>query len=269
MRYPIVSWIFTLLLLLGTVPLAGQQDGKTEGGPYYISLKRDLLYGSASVGSVALGSLLRSRTPDIVLSDLRLGNIPSFDRIATEFSSASARTLSDYSLYASAALPGLLMAGRRSRREAGKISLLFLETMLLNQGLTDIIKSSAKRPRPYVFDDDLDPATIIGGNDRAAFLSGHTSSSAAAGFFFARAFSDYYPASRLKPYAWVLGAGVPALTGYLRIRAGQHYPSDVLAGYALGAVIGYVVPALHRRPPGGRRLTVAPSGGGMYVSYRF
>ncbi len=261
-------WIFTLSLLLGAIPLVGQAPSRGEG-PYYFSLKRDLLYGGAAVGSVAFGSLLRSRTPDIVLADLRLGNVPAFDRVATEFSSESARTYSDYALYASAGLPALLLAGAQTRRDIGKISLLFAETMLLNQGMTDIVKSTAKRPRPYVFDEDLDPATVVRGNDRAAFLSGHTSTSAAGGFFFARVFSDYYPDSRFKPIVWVLGAGLPAFTGYLRIRAGRHYPSDVLAGYTLGALIGYAVPALHRKPLAGRRMTLAPAGGGLYFSYTF
>ncbi len=262
------AWITSLLVLLGSVPLMGQSPTKREG-PYYLSLKREVLYGGTAAGSVAFGGLLRSRTPDIVLADLRLGNVPAFDRVATEFSSESARTTSNATLYASTALPALFLAGAETRRDIGKISLLFAETMLLSQGLTDIIKSTAKRPRPYVFDENLHPSTIIRSNDRAAFLSGHTSTSAAAGFFFARVFSDYYPDSRLKPYAWVLGASLPALTGYLRIRAGQHYPSDVLAGYGLGALIGYLVPALHRKEIGNRRLSVAPSGGGMFLAYRF
>ncbi len=174
-----------LLLLLVTASVTAQQRG-----PYYLSLQRDVSYGGAAAGSVILGEVLRSRTPDMVLSDLRLGEIPDFDRVATRNSSESARTASDNALYASAALPLLLMAGRESRRDAGRLTLLFAETMALNQGLTNITKSTAKRPRPYVFDEDLDPATIIRSNDRASFLSGHTSTSAAAGFFFARAFAD-------------------------------------------------------------------------------
>ncbi|MCP9234727.1 phosphatase PAP2 family protein [Lewinella sp. JB7] len=257
--------LFPLLVFLCIASIASAQ----QRGPYYLSLKRDLLYGGGAVGSVALGEVLRSRTPDIVLADLRLGSIPGFDLAATRNSSESARVASDDALYASAALPLLLMAGRRSRNDAGKLSILFAETMALNMGLTSIVKSSAKRPRPYVFDKNLDPATIIRSNDRASFLSGHTSTAAAGGFFFARAFADYYPDSKLKPYAWVLGAGLPAMTGYLRIQAGQHYPSDVIAGYALGAVIGYAVPALHRKPAAHNKLTLAPAGAGIYLSYRF
>ncbi|CAH1002554.1 hypothetical protein LEM8419_03428 [Neolewinella maritima] len=260
-RAPLV----TLLVLLLTSATATAQ----QGSPYYLSLKRDLLYGGVATGSVVLGDVLRSRTPDIVLADLRLGTIPGFDRAATRFSSERARKGSDYALYASAGLPILLIAGDRTRRDAGKLAILFAETMALNQGLTNIVKSVALRPRPYVFDENLAPTTVIRSNDWAAFLSGHTSVSAAGGFFFARAFADYYPDSKLKPYAWALGAGLPALTGYLRIRAGQHYPSDVVAGYALGAVVGYLVPALHRKPIANQKITLAPAGSGIYLSYRF
>lgn len=258
--------LLPLLIFLLCASTASAQ----QRSPYYLSLKRDLLYGGAAAGSVALGEVLRTRTPDIVLADLKLGNIPSFDLAATRNSSTSARAASDNALYASSGLPLLLLAGRDSRQDAGKLAVLFAETMALNQGLTNIVKSSAKRPRPYVFDENLDPATIIRSNDRASFLSGHTSTSAAAGFFFARTFADYYPDSKLKPYTWALGAGLPALTGYLRIRAGQHYPSDVIAGYVLGAVIGYAVPALHRKPIGNnKRVTLAAAGAGIYLSYRF
>ena len=253
-----------LLLLLVAASVTGQQQS-----PYYLSLKRDLLYGGAAAGSVVIGTALLSRTPDIVLSDLRLGEIPDFDLVATRNSSESARRASDNAVHASTALPLLLMAGRKSRRDAGKLALLFAETMALNQGLTNIVKSTAKRPRPYVFDEDLDPTTIIRSNDRASFLSGHTSTSAASGFFFARAFADYYPNSKLKPYAWALGAGLPVFTGYLRIRAGQHYPSDIVAGYALGAAVGYLVPVLHRRPIGPKGMTLSPTGNGLYLSCRF
>lgn len=204
-----------------------------------------------------------------MLSDLRLRSIPPFDRAATRNSSESARKASDLTLNISSALPVLLLAGSKTRKDAGRLGLLFAETMTINYGLTNIIKATSRRPRPYVFDENLDPATIIRSNDRAAFLSGHTSVSASGGFFFARAFSDYYPDSKLKPVAWVLGAGLPALTGYLRFQAGQHYPSDIIAGYVLGATVGYLVPTLHKKPIGGKRLTVSATGNGVYLGYRF
>lgn len=82
-------------------------------------------------------------------------------------------------------------------------------------------------------------------------------------------FADYYPDSKLKPFVWGVSIGLPALTGYLRIRAGQHYPSDIVAGYALGAAVGWLVPTLHKRPIGGKGFTVSPTGNGVHMTYRF
>lgn len=265
--YRLFPRLITLLLLLGLAfPVTAQ---RSNDGPYYLSLKRELLFGGAGVGATALGTVLRARTPDIVLSDLRLGTIPAFDRAATRNSSESARSASDLTLNVSTVLPVFLLAGNRTRKDAGKLGILFAETMAINYGLTNIIKATSLRPRPYVFEEGLDPATIIRSNDRSAFLSGHTSVSAAGGFFFARAFSDYYPDSKLKPAVWALGAGLPALTGYLRFRAGQHYPSDIIAGYVLGATVGYLVPTLHKKPIGGKGFTLSPTGNGVHLAYRF
>lgn len=262
----IISRLTTLLLLLVlALPLAAQRN---NDGPYYLSLKREILFGGGGIGATALGAFLRANTPDIMLEDLRLGNIPAFDRAATRNSSESARKGSDLALNVSSALPLLLLAGNKPRGDAGKLGILFAETMAINYGLTNIIKATSRRPRPYVFDENLDPATIIRANDRAAFLSGHTSVSATGGFFFARAFSDYYPDSKLKPLAWVLGAGLPAFTGYLRFQAGQHYPSDIIAGYVLGATVGYLVPTLHKKAlPKGVRVSAGV--GGVNLNCRF
>ena len=255
--------LVVIALLLACAPVFGQ-----ERGPYYVSIHRELPYGAASAGTLALGEVLRARRPDVVLTDLHLGRIPSFDRVATRNHSTSAIGASDGLAYTATALPLLLLVGDQPRSDMWKLGLLYAETMTLNLGITNIIKATALRPRPYVYDDNLSPDTVIGGADRASFLSAHTSNSAAAGFFFARVFSDYYPESNLKPYVWILGAGLPVATGYLRIRAGQHYPSDVAAGYVLGAAIGYAVPALHRKPTKTSGLTCLPTGHGVYLVYR-
>lgn len=230
------------LFCLFTVGISAQQKEV-----YHLSWQRDVPLGASAIGLTALGQVLRDRTPDITLADLRLPNIPRFDRFATRFSSNTARKASDYTLYAGAVMPFLLLAGQETRQDFGKIAVMYAEVAFINLGLTDIIKSTALRPRPYVFDENLAPETVLSNGDRAAFLSGHTSGTAAGSFFFARVFADYYPDSKLKPYVWGTAIAMPALAGWLRIRAGRHYPSDVIAGYALGAAVGYFIPVIHRK----------------------
>lgn len=247
--------------------LSSTSWGQSEG-PYYLSLKQEMLYYAAGGSTTWLGSYLRLKTPELTRADLELEGINFIDRIATNFSSESADKLSDKTLLASAGLPLLLLAGKETRHDFGKVAILFGETMLINQGFTDIIKSISLRPRPYVFDENLPPSTVLRSNDRASFLSGHTSGSAAASFFFARVFSDYYPDSKLKLYVWGVAIAMPALTGYLRVRGGQHYPTDVLAGYVLGAGVGYFIPKLHINNRKNRDLTFSLTPQGFYLNLK-
>ena len=238
-------------------------------GPYQLNWSKDLSISSTAVGTVLLGDELRRRVPKVFLSELRLRSIPVFDRFAVDYSSDSARKASNRTRDASTYLPLVLLLGKGPRRDVLKLALLYGQTVALRRGLTNIVKYSVRRPRPYLYDATLDPKTVVGSYDREAFLSGHTSGSAATAFFFGRVFADYYPDSKLKPYIWTLAAGLPAFTGYFRIRAGQHYLSDVVAGYLLGAAIGYSVPLLHRSLRARERLTLSPSGTGFYISYHF
>jgi membrane-associated phospholipid phosphatase len=48
--------------------------------------------------------------------------------------------------------------------------------------------------------------------------------------------------------------GTAAAVGGLRIAAGKHFPTDILAGAAVGSLVGYLVPRLHlRRGPFSRK----------------
>jgi membrane-associated phospholipid phosphatase len=79
-----------------------------------------------------------------------------------------------------------------------------------------------------------------------SFYSGHVQIVGASTFFAAKAYADYYPDSK---YKWVF-YGVAALstctTGYLRMDAGVHFPSDVLLGMGMGTAIGILVPQFHK-----------------------
>ena len=256
----------SLLLVLLSLPFLAFGQGNSAS-PYSLSLKRELSYGGAAALTLGTGYLIESGIDDIKLSDLDLWKVPAIDRGAMRFASVGARDASDITAYASVALPGLLIFGGESRQDAGRLLLMLGETLALNYGVTSILKSSIQRPRPYLYRDSADGSQVVESFDRTSLPSAHTSNAAAGGFFFGTAFCHYYPDSKLKPVVWTVAAGVPALTGYLRVRGGQHFPTDVIAGYLIGAAIGYAVPTLHRKPLAGGKLTVLPSGAGLYLNY--
>ena len=264
MRPFALRYSFLLILLSLSLLVFGQRPAES---PYHLSLKRELVFGGAAAATLGGGYLINSGIDEVPLSAVDLWKVPAFDRGPVRFASSQAQQASDVVVYASMALPGLLVLGERSRRDAGKLVLMLGETLALNQGITDVLKSSIRRPRPYLYPGTPDGGTVVDAYDRTSLPSAHTSNAAAGGFFFGTAFCHYYPESKLKPVVWTLAAGLPALTGYLRVRGGQHFPSDVVAGYLLGGAIGYAVPTLHRKPLAGGKLTLLPTGAGLYLSY--
>ncbi|MFK7937214.1 MAG: phosphatase PAP2 family protein, partial [Saprospiraceae bacterium] len=218
--------------------------------PYAFSLKKELPIISLGLGTGGIGALLRANTEGLTLPELEQLdplNISTFDRFATENLSLSAQNASDVFFYCSHVLPLTLLAGQRVRQDRWRGPLMWLEGYLVNAGITGLIKYTVKRPRPFAFNAQESLELRQSRDARTAMLSGHTSVTAYNTFFTAQVFSDYYPNSRAKPWIWIGAAVLPAITGYLRVKGGRHYPTDVIAGYALGALTGILVPRLHRK----------------------
>jgi membrane-associated phospholipid phosphatase len=95
--------------------------------------------------------------------------------------------------------------------------------------ITNILKYSINRPRPYITYPYIEQVTSGGS---PSFPSGHTSDA----FAFATSVSIAWPKWYIivPSYAW---AGAVA---YSRMDLGVHYPSDVLAGAFIGAGSAYL-----------------------------
>jgi undecaprenyl-diphosphatase len=122
-----------------------------------------------------------------------------------------------FALFATLGIPGAIIAARMF--VTGAIGLFVYK----------LLKSRTTRPRPYEVLGDVQPG--IDPLDAFSFPSGHTLHAVA----FTMVATCYVPA-----LAWVL---VPftVLVALSRIVLGLHYPSDVLAGAAIGAGIAQVV----------------------------
>jgi membrane-associated phospholipid phosphatase len=59
-------------------------------------------------------------------------------------------------------------------------------------------------------------------------------------------FSDYLSNPNTEFMIWTSAIIYSSITGLLRIDSGNHFPTDMFAGYILGALIGYFIPVLHR-----------------------
>jgi len=107
-------------------------------------------------------------------------------------------------------------------------------------GANFAVKLAVRRRRPVL--DGLPP--LAGAPSELSFPSAHATSSAAAAIAMSRV------APGAAPALFALGALICLTRPY----HGKHYPSDVLAGAALGAVLGRVIPGLDGAPPAYERL---------------
>ena len=126
---------------------------------------------------------------------------------------------------------------------------LVVESFALNQLATTTLKLAVDRPRPYTalgpgYSNEVD-ALLAEKDSEMSFPSGHTSTVAQMSFVTAR-IVDLSGASRpVRITACSLAGAATVAAGSLRVGAGVHHPTDVLAGALLGGTIGWLVPTLH------------------------
>lgn len=142
--------------------------------------------------------------------------------------------------------PVFMFLDKKMRKDY--VDLLFLYTQAMS--ITGAVYGSAAhyfpRLRPLVYDAGSPMDVREASNSRNSFFAGHVALVATSTFFMAQVFADYHPESNLK---WVLygAAGVATgATAYMRHKAGEHFPSDILVGTAVGTLSGLLVPRLHK-----------------------
>lgn len=241
----LIRLLFFFCILTQTISLNAQS-------PYETSWKVDAPIFGLSTSFVLGSKLISDRTPNHTEDDINIldpQTIFGLDRKTSTRWSVKAQKQSDFLLRSSFVIPTLLLAGSRPRGDVGMVGLLYLETLLFTSTLTGFTKSAVRRTRPFVYNSNSDiPFDLkISRDARRSFFSGHTSVTAAMSFMTAKMYSDYYPDSDLKPFIWGTAIMIPAATGFLRTRAGKHFNTDVITGFAVGALIGFFIPQLHRK----------------------
>lgn len=246
------------ILTLGILIQCFYLRGQSLRAPYQTSWALDLPLTLGSSGAAIGAHLYQATLPPLSQAELlRLDpqDLWPVDRMAAQAWRPPAATLSDVGLITGGLAPLAMLAAPRIRGDWSRYLLLWWQALSLTDGLTTWSKSLTLRPRPLAYyfatrypelPADLEAAALTP-EARFSFFSGHTSLTAVSTFFLARTFADYYPESQARSWVWAGAALLPALVGFWRVRAGKHHPSDVIAGYLVGASVGWLIPALHRR----------------------
>jgi membrane-associated phospholipid phosphatase len=178
------------------------------------------------------------------------------DRIAvTQHVDSNARMFSNIGLYAAVSytlIDTIATGFREDSRQAALIDgIIYAEALSLTAGVTNLAKMAVRRPRPVAYTEAAahknDPNYSNADTDSSlSFFSGHAANCGAV------AGTATYLAFTRSPHSirpWITLAGGTLLTafvGYERVRAGAHFPTDVIAGGIAGAGLGVLVAHLHR-----------------------
>ena len=248
--------LITLLAFLITTSAFAQNES-----PYKTSLAVDgpVILGSLGLGYVGLKMIKNkdSLTP-LELAAKSKSDVNGFDRFSAGNFSESADKASYIPFYASFAAPFVMLLNKNEGKKAGQILVLFTESMAITGALFANSAGGIHRARPLVYSTSAPLDKRMDSDSQRSFFAGHTAATATATFFLAKVFQDFNPDSRAKPYVWAGAALVPAVVGYLRLEAGQHFLSDNLIGYAVGAGVGILVPQLHKKGST-NSLSISPS----------
>ncbi|MEZ0486281.1 phosphatase PAP2 family protein [Fibrella aquatica] len=262
--------------------------------PYSLKTGREAIIlgtGVASYGTAyVLNQNLSPLTPTTV-QQLNRANVPNFDRSALDQYSPDADRLSDLTLGAGIGLTGLVMLSAKApvnampdrsssapnnsffKSELFTVGVMYVETMLLTNGVKSTVKNAFERTRPFAYNPAAPLDEKLEKDTQRAFYSGHAANAFATAVFAGEIFRNYHPNSKAKPWIWAGSLGLATGTAYLRYEAGQHFPSDLLVGAAVGSLAGWGIPRLHENRPGNRpvRVSVTPwsSGFASGVAFRW
>jgi membrane-associated phospholipid phosphatase len=190
-----------------------------------------------------------------------------------------AATYSNIGLYAGIGFAVLdaALSGVRDGWDALEVdAVMYSETISLTEMFTDLTKISVRRPRPIDYVDcpygvPSKPQTgpqCEGTDLGLSFFSGHASTIGAIG---ATATYLAFVLTQRAPRPWLTLVAATALTAFVsveRVRAGAHFPIDVIAGSMGGTAIGVLVPHLHRHLAEGPSVVLgaAPLPGGTELT---
>ncbi len=258
------AWLAFLILVSMTNGLFAQE----RPFPYELK-KRDFYLLPLGLCMTVLGSTLCDNYGNVSLEEIRLldrNDVNGLDRCATynwspEWGDRSDRyrDILSYSTILLLSVPPLLHA---KLSETATVGTMFLESCLFLSGFTYLTKATVGRKRPYLYNTDLSvkERQSPGGDAYLSFYSGHTAAAFTAATFLSKVITDIHGDSIWTKLLWGSSLTLAAMTGYARVKAGKHYPTDVIAGAIAGFAIGYLVPSLHKKKKDDRvSLIISPN----------
>jgi len=257
--------VVLFLAQLGSILLVPYEPASAQStSRYRLATYREWGLSLAGAGLLFAGFAVQSNQQPLTLEEidgLDANDVNSFDRPATEQWSTGAAVASDVLVMTLMASPVALAIAETGNKNGLTLGVMYAETILLNNGVIQLLKGSTNRIRPLAYNDDpeVPEEEKLETSTRRSFPSGHTANAFSAAVFLSSTYAKLHPESSARTWVWAGSLTAATAVGYLRYRAGKHFPTDIIAGAVIGASFGYLIPKLHETGA----VYVAPSEGGV------
>jgi membrane-associated phospholipid phosphatase len=231
-------------LLICSLALTAGSLAAQNATPRYTSGWGDVAWTAG--GGLLAGAALIARPPRSHCAPCDSLGLPAYERVGIRANSHGAATASTVLLVGMAGGAALASFEGIDRTRALGNAAVLADAVSWTVATTEVLKVGIHRARPALYRAD---APLVAGiaDNRESFPSGHASVAfAVATAYTTLALRQHLPHAGRN--ALLLYAAATAV-GALRVAGGKHFPSDVLAGAALGSGIGWATARLHPMSP--------------------
>ncbi len=246
--------------------------------PFQLKLELDLPLLLISLPSYLLTREIQNSLPPPSCGQpghlCNFNDIPWFDRHTIYFNAALRTPADILFIWAPIAVSGALLVVDYGPFRLGSFLtdiVIVLESMGWSAFLSHLARFGFRRPRPYLYYDGIYSEQRGGADAESSFWSGHVAELMAFSVSTAYIFMQRHHSGPAVVVMWVALVGAGVADAIFRVGSGDHFLSDVVAGAAVGAGTGLIIPWLHpRKPP---KVMLVPTSTqdsfGLAVSGRF
>lgn len=215
-------------------------------------------------GAVTAGFLFLEEAPnETCASGCDRSRVVWFDRWAAGRYSTAWSTVGDIATGATTLFGPLVLTLDAGLRDGAQDNVVVAEAILMTSALQVLSSYAVPRARPRAYGGDEVPIEErTDANAARSFFSGHTADAVASVVATVRTLQKR-GRGELAAYVLAFGIAGSAFTGTARVMSGGHFPSDVLAGAAVGTGFGILMPWLHSSTTRVTPMATAGGGGAM------
>ena len=221
-----------------------------EGSPFAFHTAREAALLTTGLAGHLIGDWRVRNMDPARPEDLRRADLSPLDRWNAGTWNPRADALSDLAawgvggamLYADL---WHLARGESTRQPFLEDALILAQAFAWNSALNLNVRAERVHPRPFVYGTAAPADERAKGQAAGAFYSGHAASAFLGAVYVSTVYPLRHPDFEHKGWLWAGSLTAATTAAALRVAAGKHFPSDMIAGAAMGSLVAAGFVQLH------------------------